>query len=325
MTPDEIKTVAVIGSGLMGHGIAMEFALAGLNVRLHDVSRKRLDAAMTNIRKDLSTLAGADLITPHQAEQAMQNIHLILNLEEVGDADFVVEAVFENLDLKRSIFSRLDAICPPRTILSSNTSTLLPSALASATRRPDKFLVTHYFNPPYLLPLVEVVRGKQTSDETITTVIDFLKKIGKSPALVQKEVPGFIGNRLQMALLREALFLVEQDIASPQDVDVVIKNSFGRRLSTAGVFEVFEIAGWDLIQEIALNLLPAISSSMELSPLLQDKVKKGELGTKTGKGFYQWTPDSGEALRLRIASALIQIQKHSLHDSLKNGTMKEQR
>lgn len=315
MAPDEIKTVAVIGSGLMGHGIALEYALAGLNVRLHDVSQAKLNEAMSNIDKVFSMLAAADLITAHQAEKAMQNIHPILTLEEAADADLVVEAVFENLQLKQSIFSRLDAICPPRTILSSNTSTLLPSSIASVTQRPDKVLVTHYFNPPYLLPLVEVVKGEQTSDETITTIIEFLKKIGKSPALVKKEVPGFIGNRLQMALLREALSLVEQGIASPQDIDVVIKNSFGRRLSTAGVFEIFEIAGWDLIQKIALNLLPAIASSTELSPILRDKVRNGELGTKTGKGFYQWTPDSSEALRLRIANALMQIQKFSLNKS----------
>ena len=311
MTSDEIKTIAVIGSGLMGHGIAMEFALAGLSVRIHDVSKEKLDAARSSIDRDLSTLTAAKLISAEQSEKALQNIHPILTLEEVGDADFVVEAVFENLQLKQSIFSKLDDICPPRTILASNTSTLLPSALASATKRPEKVLVTHYFNPPYLLPLVEVVRGKKTSDETITTIVEFLRRIGKAPALVQKEVPGFIGNRLQIALLREALYLVEQGVASPQDVDGVIKNSFGRRLSTAGVFEVFELAGWDLLQEISRNLLPEISSSTEVSTLLQEKVKKGELGTKSGKGFYEWTPGSAESLRLRIADALICVKQFS--------------
>ncbi len=311
MTHDEIKTVAVIGSGLMGHGIALEFALAELNVRIHDVSREKLNIATSNIGKDLSMLVDAGLITRSESEKATQRIFPIVTLEEVANADLVVEAVFENLQLKQSIFSRLDEICPSRTILASNTSTLLPSSLASVTQRPDKVLVTHYFNPPYLLPLVEVVRGKETSDETITTVIEFLKKIGKTPALVQKEVPGFIGNRLQIALLREALALVEEGVASPADVDVVIKNSFGRRLSAAGVFEVFELAGWDLIQEIAGNLLPSISSSTKVSPLLNDIVRKGELGTKTGKGFYSWNPESAEALRLRIANRLIQIQQSS--------------
>ncbi|MEO8167595.1 MAG: 3-hydroxyacyl-CoA dehydrogenase family protein, partial [bacterium] len=294
----------------------LEFALAGLNVRIHDVSRDKLNIAMSNIGKDLSMLVDAGLITQSESGEAAQRILPIVTLEEAVDADLVVEAVFENLQIKQSIFSRLDEICPPRTILASNTSTLLPSSLASATQRPDKVLVTHYFNPPYLLPLVEVVRGKETSDETITTIIEFLKKIGKAPALVQKEVPGFIGNRLQIALLREALALVEEGVASPADVDVVIKNSFGRRLSAAGVFEVFELAGWDLIQEIAGNLLPSISSSRQVSPLLNDMVRKGELGTKTGKGFYSWNPESAEALRLRIADRLIQIQKSSQNKML---------
>ena len=310
MKPDEIRNVAVIGAGLMGHGIALEFALGGLDVRLHDISREKLDEGMLNIRKDFSMLVAAHLATQQQADAALQNIHPSIILEEVAvNVDVVVEAVFENLEIKRSIFSRLDAICQPGAIFSSNTSTLLPSSIASATRRPDKVLVTHYFNPPFLLPLVEVVRGAQTSDETITVIVEFLKKLGKSPALVQKEVPGFIGNRLQMAMLREALSLIERGIASPQDIDVVIKNSFGRRLSTAGVFEIFEIAGWDLIRQVALNLLPSIASSTELSPILQDKVERGELGVKTGKGFYQWTPESSEALRHRISTALINIQK----------------
>ena len=310
MKPDEIRNVAVIGAGLMGHGIALEFALGGLDVRLHDISREKLDEGMLNIRKDFSMLVAAHLVTQQQADVGLQNIHPSIILEEVAvNVDVVVEAVFENLEIKRSIFSRLDAICQPGAIFSSNTSTLLPSSIASATRRPDKVLVTHYFNPPFLLPLVEVVRGAQTSDETITVIVEFLKKLGKSPALVQKEVPGFIGNRLQMAMLREALSLIERGIASPQDIDVVIKNSFGRRLSTAGVFEIFEIAGWDLIRQVALNLLPSIASSTELSPILQDKVERGELGVKTGKGFYQWTPESSEALRHRISTALINIQK----------------
>jgi 3-hydroxybutyryl-CoA dehydrogenase len=193
----------------------------------------------------------------------------------------------------------------------SNTSTLLPSDLALATRRPDKVLVAHYFNPPYLLPLVEIVRGQGTSDETVATIYDLMVKVGKAPALVQKEAPGFIGNRMQAALLREALSIVERGIASPRDVDIVIKNGFGRRLAAAGIFEVFEIAGWDLVLAILNYLQPDIESSTETSPLVKERVEQGELGIKTGTGFYRWTPESAEALKQTIAQALVNIAKWS--------------
>ena len=188
---------------------------------------------------------------------------------------------------------------------------MLPSKLASVTRRPDKVLVAHYFNPPYLLPLVEVVRHKETSDETVTTIYDLLTKVGKNPAIVQKEVPGFIGNRLQAALLREALSIVERGIASPQDVDTVVKNGFGRRYAAAGPFEIFEIVGWDLVLAAAQYLIPDTEPSTEISPLLREKVERGELGVKTGKGFYEWTQESAEALKQRIGQVLVKIAQLS--------------
>ncbi|RMF86830.1 MAG: 3-hydroxyacyl-CoA dehydrogenase family protein [Nitrospinota bacterium] len=307
---EEIRTISVVGVGLMGHGIAQEFALAGYEVHIHDLSPEKLQQAVQNIRSNLHMLTQIGLVLPEQVEPGLGRIHPHLELREaVSGADVVIEAVFENLELKQEIFQQLDRWAPPHAILASNTSTLLPSQLAVATRRPDKVLVAHYFNPPYLLPLVEVVRGKETSQETVTTIYDLLTRIGKKPALVQKEVPGFIGNRLQVALLREALSIVQQGIAHPQDVDIVIKNGFGRRLAAAGVFEVFEIAGWDLILAVMQYLLSDIESSSEIPPLLQEKVARGELGVKTGKGFYDWTPESAEKLRQRIARALAEIAR----------------
>jgi 3-hydroxybutyryl-CoA dehydrogenase len=168
-------------------------------------------------------------------------------------------------------------------------------------------LVTHYYNPPHLVPLVEVVRGPETSDEAIETVHGLLTKVGKSPAIVQKEAPGFIGNRLQAALFREALSIVERGIASPQDVDAVVRNGIGRRWAAAGPFEIWGIAGWDLIYAASTYLSPHLESSTEPSSLLREKVERGELGVKTGKGFYEWTPESAEALTRRIARVLIEI------------------
>jgi 3-hydroxybutyryl-CoA dehydrogenase len=198
--------------------------------------------------------------------------------------------------------------------LASNTSTYLPINLASATQRPDKFLVTHYFNPPYLLPLVEIVRHKETSDETVATIYDLMTRVGKSPVIAQKEAPGFVGNRLQMALFREALSIVEQGIATPQDVDTVVRTSFGRRYAAAGPFEVWELAGWDLVLAIAQYLIPDLESAPEISPILGETVERGELGVKAGKGFYDWTPESAEALKQKIGQALIEISRLSKND-----------
>jgi 3-hydroxybutyryl-CoA dehydrogenase len=308
MNVEEIRRIAVIGAGLMGHGIAQEFALAGYDVRLHDVDSGKLRKAGQNIQSNLDMLAGLGLVTKAQAESSRRRIldFTVMN-DAVEEADVVIEAVFEDLNLKQETFRILDGSCPPRTILASNTSTLLPGLLASATNRPDRVLVAHYFNPPYLLPLVEIVRHAKTSEETVRTLFGLLKKIGKTPVIVQKEVPGFVGNRLQAALFREALSIVQEGVATPEDVDIVVKNGFGRRLAAAGVFEIWEIAGWDLISSICENLFPDLNASTVVPPLLKGMVDRGELGTKTGRGFYQWTPESTTALKERIARILSKI------------------
>ncbi len=312
MKVDEIKRIAVVGAGLMGHGIAQEFSLAGYEVHLQSRTEESLQKAILDIQKNLEFLTGLGQVTPEQAEPVPARIHTTTEFEQaVEDADVVIESVFEDLALKQKIFQDLDKVCPERTILASNTSSLMPSAFASGTRRPEKVLVAHYANPPYLIPVVEIVPSGETSDETVTTISDLLTKMGKRPVIVQKEVPGFVLNRLQGALLREALWLVENGIASPQDVDIAIKNGIGRRWAAAGIFEVFEIAGWDLLMAMASGLLPHLASSPEVPLVLKEKVERGELGVKTGKGFYEWTPESAEALKQRIAEALVKIERWS--------------
>ena len=308
MNVEEIRQIAVVGAGLMGHGIAQEFALAGYEVYLNDLTEEKLQDALHSIRSNLEMFVKVGLASPEQAESVPARIHTGTVLTEVvSDVDLVIEAVLENLELKKEIFRALDEACPERTILASNTSSLMPSQFACATHRPDKVLVTHYFNPPHLLPLVEIVPSKETSEETVTVIHDLMTKVGKRPVLVQKEVPGFIGNRLQMALFREALSIVEKGIATPQDVDTVIKNSFGRRLSVAGPFEVYALPGWDLIHAVYQYLISDIDSSIEIPSILREKVERGELGVKSGKGFRDWTPETAEALRQRIAHALVNI------------------
>ena len=310
MSTQTIKHIAVVGAGLMGHGIAQEFALAGYDVTMHSRTQDSLDKAVSNIQANLARLISLGALTPAQAETVPAKIQSTLDLRSaVEEADVVIESVYEQVELKRHIFEKLDALCPPHTILGSNTSTLMPSRFMNTVQRRDKVLVAHYANPPYLIPIVELVRGPSTSDETVETMQALLTRVGKRPVIVQKEVPGFILNRLQGALLREALHMVQNGIASPQDIDTAMKNSIGRRWAVAGIFEVFELAGWDLISAAMQGLYPDLTTSQEVQSVLSEKVAKGDLGTKTGKGFYDWTPESADALRQRIARALIETEK----------------
>jgi 3-hydroxybutyryl-CoA dehydrogenase len=305
-----IRRIAVIGAGLMGHGIALEFAAHGYDVSLQDQSEAQLARAEASIAEGLGRLVTAGRITEAEAAAAPARITLTSSLPDaVKDADVVIEVVTENIDVKRPIFAALDTHAPRHAILASNSSTFMPSLMAEVTTRPDKVLVAHYFNPPHLLPLVELVRSEQTSDDTIATMHALYTKIGKRPAIVQKEAPGFVGNRLQMAIYREALAIVEAGIATPEDVDTIIHTGFGRRLSVAGVFEIFDAAGLDVTLAVADQLFPDIATTKTAPSLLRDRVAQGDLGIKSGRGFYDWPPDKALALRSRIGNALAAIAR----------------
>ena len=306
MTLDDIQQIAVIGAGLMGHGIAQEFAFAGYQVHLHDVNQAQVDAGIERIRDNLQVFVENDLARSDQIDETLSRIHGSDQLEVVGgEADFVIEAVIENLSLKQEVFRQLDQICPPHTILASNTTAQMPSQIGAFTQRQDKILNTHYFNPPYLIPLVELIRSPKTSDETLQVAYDLMVKIGKTPAIIQKEVPGFVGPRLQAAVIREAFSIVERGIATAEDVDLVVRNSFGRRLSVAGPFQVFELAGWDLVLAAFEELYKDLNSSSEINPLLREMVEGDKLGVKSGEGFYEWTPERIDEIRDRMNQVLI--------------------
>lgn len=304
--PNSINTIAVIGAGLMGHGIAQEFAVAGFSVYLHDITEEQLAVAYMQIEQNLALLAEHGVVDKSNIPDIMQRVNTTPELVVATEnADFVIEAVPENLPLKQQIFEKLDNVCQPHTILASNTTALMPSQIGVNTDRQDRVLNAHYFNPPYLIPLVELIRGPATSDETVSITYNLLKCIGKTPAIIEKEAPGFVGPRLQAALIREAFSIVEQGIASAETVDLVVRNSFGRRLGVAGPFEVFELAGWDLVLAAFEELYKDLYSSSEINPLLREMVDSAKLGVKSGEGFYRWTAEKQEALRTRMSQALI--------------------
>lgn len=300
-----MPVIAVVGAGLMGHGIALEFAAHGHEVAINDISEDLLGSALQRCETGLKLLAKTGRIAEETVPEALGRLTASADLRStVENADIVIEATSENLELKQRIFSELDVYCKPDAVLLSNTSTFLPSAIGKNTGRGKNVAVAHYFNPPHLLPVVEVVRGPETSDETIAIVVELFKSIGKKPAVVQREIQGFIGNRLQSAVFREALHIVSAGVATAPEIDEVVRSSFGRRLSVAGTFELRDIVGLDLALDISRQVLPSLDNSKTIPEVLAEKVRSGDLGTKTGKGFYEWTPESAEALRLRIANAL---------------------
>ena len=293
----------------MGHGIAIELALAGYDVRLHSRSDESLERARGMIRDSLERLQDLGKVSEQQVETALSLVRMSTDLAEaVEETDLVIESIYEDIDAKTDLFTQLDELCPDRTILASNTSSFLPSKLAAATTRPDKVINAHFLNPPFFVPLVEVVPTEESFDETATTEMELLAALGKQPILVEREVPGFVASRLQMALLREALWLVENEVASPEDVDKAISAGLGRRWATAGVLQVLEVAGWDLISRVASDVFPHLSNADDPS-LLREMVERGESGVKSGKGFFDWTPEKAEELRRRIAKGLVEIDR----------------
>jgi 3-hydroxybutyryl-CoA dehydrogenase len=308
IVPGRFQNIAVIGAGLMGHGIALEFAAHERNVVLHDISENLLDVALANARTGLMALASWDLISHDDVEPALARITTTTDLAQaVSDADLVIEAASESLDLKRKIFAEIDRSAPVHSVLASNSSTFVPSAYGSVISRPERVIGVHYFNPPHLLPGVEVVMGPETSDATADLVVAEYEALGKKPAVVRQEIQGFMGNRLQVALLREALAVVQEEIATADQVDEVFRNGSGRSLSTAGLFELTDRFGLASALTRAEEYFPKLSNQRKLPPLLLDKISSGDLGVKTGKGFYDWTPQSVEAWRSNMANLLLEM------------------
>ena len=289
--------IAVIGAGLMGHGIAQVFALAGHDVSIHDSVTANLDGAKGRILANLREL-GDDA-------SAVERVRPIADLAAaVRDADYVVEAVLEDLTLKRKLFVEIEQHVRPQTILASNTSVIPITKIMEGLRDRSRALGTHWWNPPYLVPLVEVIGTQWTSQAAIDWTFALHKAAGKMPVHVKKDVPGFVGNRLQHALWREAIALVEHGICDAETVDTVIKSSFGRRLAVLGPLENADLVGTDLTLAIHKTVLPDIERRAGPSPYLEALVAAGKLGFKSGEGFRKWSADEQAALRAKVSQHL---------------------
>ena len=302
------ERISVIGSGLMGHGIAQIFALHGHAVMLYDIKQDFLDKALVSVKANLDAFVARGIVEKAVSEAAPSRITCTLSLEEAArDADFVVEAVPENMALKQDIFKQLDAMSKPEAVLASNTSVMSITEIASASVNRGRIVGTHFWNPPYLIPLVEVVQAKDTTQKAVDFTLDLLRRVGKHAVHCRKDVPGFIANRMQHALWREAVYIVEQGIADPGTVDEAVRLSFGMRLPVLGPMENADMVGLDLTKAIHDYIFPALCDSHATSPVILDKVAAGQTGFKTGRGLQEWPAEKQEASRNALRDYLLDV------------------
>jgi len=309
-----IKNISVLGTGTMGHGIALMSAKAGLNVVLYGRSDASLERGFNSIKSSLNRLRGEGKLDDSKCEEILKKIRGVKTIEEAAkDADFIIESLAENLELKQQIFKQLDELCAPEVILSTNTSGLSPTAIAKYTKYPERVVIAHFWNPPQLIPLVEVVPGEKTSQNTMEITMEWVEFIGKKAVRMEKECLGFIGNRLQGALLREALYIVEQGWAKPEEVDKAIEYGHGRRLPVTGPLCSADLGGLDVFYNIASYLNKDLCNSTEPSKLLQSKVEAGNLGSKSGEGIYNWLPENLESKQKERAELLLYFLQRDLN------------
>ena len=306
-----IKNILICGAGMMGKNIAFVFAgNPDYSVTLYDLYETDVPAG---IRTNTKELVDKGVMTEAEIEDRLSRVSFTTDIDSelVRAADFVIEAVFEDMKIKRETFAKLEERCRPDTIFCTNSSVMSPSEISAELKYRERFVGTHFWNPGHLIPLVEVVKSDASSDEVAQTVMDVLASVGKKPVLCKKDVPGFIANRMQHALWREAIYIVEQGIADAKTVDDAVKYSFGLRLPQLAPMENADMVGTDLTYNIHDYILRDLCDSHEPSPLLKELRDAGKIGFKTGEGFQKWTEEetkeSAAALNAYLIHMLYQI------------------
>jgi 3-hydroxybutyryl-CoA dehydrogenase len=296
MKLEEIKNISVLGAGIMGHGIAQSFLMGGYPVSLYDIQESILETAKSHIEKNLGLFYESDLIGKKDINLSLQRLSTTTDLKlAVEGGDFIVEAAPEDLGLKQRLFEQVESFCGGNTIIATNTSSLTLKGIGARVKNRDRLVVTHWFNPPHIVPTVEVVKGEQTGDETMETTYQLLEKIKKMPVKINQELPGFLVNRIQLAMVREVFDLYEKGVASAADIDKAVKGSFGFRLASIGPLLTADLGGLELWLRVFENLVPQIQSSTDPPKSLQRLVSQGHFGIKTGKGFYDYAVDFSKA------------------------------
>ncbi|MBQ4870080.1 3-hydroxyacyl-CoA dehydrogenase family protein [Priestia megaterium] len=309
------EELAIIGSGTMGHSIALSASIAGFNVKIWGIDASDIQRGKHGIDEKLNLLTTYEVVNSNEIKNIKERIYFTNSLKEcVNNASFVIEGIPENLYLKQKMFQELDELCSPNVILASNTSGLSPTDIAALTSYPERTVVTHFWNPGHLIPLVEVIRGEQTSKETVNQSLELLKHMNKKPIVVQKDILGSIGNRLQYALFREAQYILEQGVASIEDIDKAVCYSIGRRLSVTGPFMTADMGGLDVFDSISTYLFPDLSNHNKSFRKMKNLIDEGNYGQKTGKGFYEWSQQQSKKMNKEREQQLIYWLKKDLEE-----------
>lgn len=287
MKIDDLKKISVIGSGAMGSQIAMVCALSGYQVALQDIQFESLEKAKHLLEGQMNKRIVKGKLTEQEVEEAFARLSFTTDLEEaVQDADYVIEAIVEKLDIKRQLFAQLDQLAPPHTILATNSSTIVSSEIAPATNRPEKVCNMHFFNPALVMDLVEVVQGPHTSDETAEITMALSKRLNKTPILLQKEISGFVANRILGKIMNEAIYLLENEIATAEEIDLACTKALNHPI---GPFALIDLTGLDVHYNVRMERYAKSGDEADKpSSLIVEKVERGELGRKTGQGFYAY-------------------------------------
>ena len=312
MNLEDIKKIGVVGAGTMGAGVAEIFAEFGYTVILYNRSKAGMQRAVERLQ---SKIAVAPASIEKETDVTGAKIYTTHDLTGLAQVDLISESIAENLEVKQDIFRKIDEICDAQTIFTTNTSGLSISQIAAAVSHPERFAGVHFFNPPEIVPAVEVIKGAETSDATCEVLIDLLKLMKKQPILVQKDVPGFVASRLQFAVVREALHLVKEGIASPADIDAVMKHGLGLRWALLGPLEIADLGGLDIFNTVGSYVAKSLSNATDSPKVLQDLVAAGKLGAKTGSGFYDYPPGKASALIAERDEKLLEILRLKSRDA----------
>jgi len=292
----EIKNITVLGSGIMGHGIAQVSAMAGYNVVLRDIEQPFLDKAMEKIKWSLDKLVSKEKISENERNEIFSRIKPIVDLKDaVHDCDLVIEAVPEIMDLKKKVYAELDKVASDQVVFASNTSTLPITEIANTISRPKKFIGIHFFNPPQLMKLVEVIPGQETSDDVTNLTIKFVKSVNKIPVTCRKDVPGFIVNRLFIPLVHEACYVMERQKIQQTEIDSAVKFRLGFPM---GIFELADFTGLDVIHKATVEMHVRDKKVISPHPTIEQLFNEKKLGQKSGEGFYKYSDDKYERIPL---------------------------
>ena len=310
MLKSDSQIVAVVGAGTMGPGIAATIASHGFNVRLYDIQPESLERSRNTVDIIYETLLASGFLTQDQVAQGNEGLEFTLDLKEALEGvDFVIETIPEDMDVKQSFFRQAEQMVPEKTILASNTSGIPITKLAEACRHPGRVIGMHWSNPPHIIPVIEVIRGAKTEDATVAAIRELTERVQMIPVDVLRDVPGFVENRILYAIMREALHLLDQEVASAEDIDAIVKWGIGYKLSVIGPLELLDMAGLDIYHSVASYLNADLNASSEVSAIVRDKVAKGELGIKTGKGLFEYRSDEIPALMQRRMRLLLNTKR----------------